>query len=195
MQTLAATTELDAVNIMLGTIGESPVATLTGATAMVDVDMAVQVLREVTTQVQEEGWHFNTETNWPLTPALDTGEIALPANCIQIDATTETQGLDVVARGTRLYNRVSHSYSFSGTLLVDMVVLLPFEEIPQAARHYIAVRAARVYQQRMVGSQTLGAFSDRDEARARSALRKLDANTADYNILNGSWSVTRVLNR
>lgn len=195
MQTLSPTTELDAVNIMLGTIGESPVSSLASESSMVDVSMARQILREVTTQVQEEGWHFNTEIGWSLTPDAITGEITLPANCIQIDTTGGSALVDVTARGRRLYDRVNHTFVFGGSLTVDMVILLSFDEAPQAARHYIAIRAARVFQQRMVGSQTLGAFTEKDELRARAALRKLDANTADYNILNGSWSVARILSR
>jgi hypothetical protein len=195
VQSIAPTTEIDAVNIMLGTIGESPVSSLAGDQSMVDVALARQVLREVATQVQEEGWHFNTEIRWPLQPTADTKEILLPANCIQVDTSGYDASLDVVARGNRLYDRLKRSYEFDRTVTVDMVVLLEFPLIPQAGRHYIAIRAARVFQQRMVGSETLAHFTERDELRARAALRKLDANTADYNILTGSWSVARVLAR
>lgn len=195
MQTLAPTTELDAVNIMLGTIGESPVSSLSNDQSMVDVALARQILREVATQVQEEGWHFNTEVNWKLLPTTDSKELLLPANCIQVDTSGYDRGTDVVSRGSRLYDRTRHSYEFDKPLTVDMVILLDYHEIPQAGRHYIAIRAARVFQQRMVGSETLGGFTSQDEMRARAALKKLDSNTADYNILSGSWSVARILDR
>jgi len=195
MQTLSPTSELDAVNIMLSTIGESPVSSLAGDQSMVDVALARQILREIATQVLEEGWHFNTEINWPLSPTADTKEILVPANCIQIDTSGKDLGVDVVARGGRLYDRTNRTFQFTKTLNVDMVILLDYEEMPQAARHYIAVRAARVFQKRMVGSETLEAFTREDEMRARAALRKLNANTADYNILSDSWSVARILNR
>lgn len=195
MQTLSPTTELDAVNIMLSTIGESPVSSLASDQGMVDVSLARSILREVSTQVLEEGWHFNTEVNWIMSPQAGTGEIAIPANCIQIDTSGVSGTIDVAQRGQRLYDRINHTYSFAGPITVDMVILLDFTEIPQAARHYISVRAARVFQQRMVGSETLQAFSREDEMRARTALCRLNANTADYNILSGSWSVARVLTR
>lgn len=195
MQTLALTTELEAVNIMLGAIGESPVSSLSADASMVDVAIARQVLRETATEVQGEGWHFNTEKNWPMVPTLDTKEIPIPANCIQIDSTGPDVERDVVARGPRLYDRDNRSYQFAGTMTVDMVILLPFESMPQACRYYVAVRAARVFQQRMVGSSTLAAFSESDELRARAAFKKMDANNADYNMLTGSWSVARILRR
>ena len=53
-------TELEAVNILLTTIGEAPVNTLTG-NQVTDVSIANQVLNEVSREVQSQGWHFNTE--------------------------------------------------------------------------------------------------------------------------------------
>ena len=195
MQALSALTELDAVNIMLSTIGESPVSSLSASESTVDVSLSRQILREVTIQVQETGWHFNSEVNWPMTPTADTGEIQIPANCVQMDSSGADAMLDVAVRGTRLYNRTARTFTFTKAITVDMILLLDFTDIPQAARHYITIRAARVFQQRMVGSDTLGAFTEKDELRARAALKKLDANTADYNILTGSWSVARILTR
>ena len=188
-------TELDAVNIMLSTIGESPVSSLSAEQSTVDVALSRQILREVAIQVQETGWHFNTEIKWQLSPTADTQEIIVPANCVQIDTSGPDVNVDVTMRGNRLYDKVNHTFSFTKALCVDMILLLDFTDIPQAARHYISIRAARVFQQRMVGSDTLGGFTLRDEALARAALKKLDSNTADYNILSGSWSVARVLTR
>lgn len=195
MQTLSSMTELEAVNIMLTTIGESPVNSLSGSESTVDVALATQILREVTVQVQETGWQFNTELNWVMPPVAGTGEIYIPANCVQIDSSGPDANLDVAMRGNRLYDRTGHTFSFTKPVTVDMVLLLDFLEIPQAARHYISIRASRVFQQRMVGSDTLAAFTAKDELIARSALKKLDSNNADYNILSGSWSVARTLSR
>ena len=180
---------------MLSTIGESPVSSLSASESTVDVSLSRQILREVTIQVQETGWHFNSEVNWPMTPTADTGEIQIPANCVQMDSSGADAMLDVAVRGTRLYNRTARTFTFTKAITVDMILLLDFTDIPQAARHYTTIRAARVFQQRMVGSDTLGAFTEKDELRARAALKKLDANTADYNILTGSWSVARILTR
>ena len=52
--TVAATTETEAVNIMMAAIGESPVNTLTG-TLPADVVMARSTLTEVNKEVQSEG--------------------------------------------------------------------------------------------------------------------------------------------
>ena len=64
-------TELEAVNVLLTTIGEAPVNTLTG-NQVTDVTIARQVLNEVSREVQSQGWYFNTENGVTLTPDNNT---------------------------------------------------------------------------------------------------------------------------
>lgn len=192
---LTLTSELDAVNIMLGTIGESPISSLDASTGVADAVIARQVLSEVAVQVQEEGWHFNVEENFVLTPSTDTGNVYLPANCLEADTTGDDRLMDVAMRGRRLYDRTNHTFVFTKSIKANLVLMLEFDDLPQAARHYITVRAARVFQQRVVGSDTLGTFTERDEVRARAALKRFEAKTADYNILTSNYSVMRVLDR
>ena len=196
MQALAATTELDSVNIMLSTIGESPINTLAADQSMVEVAIARAVLLEVTKQVQEEGWNFNTEIEWVLTPDVN-GFIFIPSNCIQVDLSglsTDTS-MRITARGLKVYNRISHTFIFTAPITVDMVVMQTFDDMPEASRHYITIRSARVFQQRVIGSETLGGFTEKDEVRARASLKKLDGDNSRYNILSGSYSVARTLYR
>ena len=193
---LSMTSELDAVNIMLGTIGESPINSLDAATGVVDAVTARAILSEVSVQVQEEGWHFNTEYEFVLTPSLDTKEIYVPANAIEVDASAyDRNDIDVAIRGNRLYDRKNKTFQFQQDIKADLTILLEFNELPQAARHYITVRAARVFQQRVIGSDTLGSFSEKDEARALRSMRRYESKTADYNILTGNYSVMRTIDR
>lgn len=193
---LSMTSELDAVNIMLGTIGESPINSLDAATGVVDAVTARAILSEVSVQVQEEGWHFNTEYEFVLTPSLDTKEIYVPANTIEVDASAyDRNDIDVAIRGNRLYDRKNKTFQFQQDIKADLTILLEFNELPQAARHYITVRAARVFQQRVIGSDTLGSFSEKDEARALRSMRRYESKTADYNILTGNYSVMRTIDR
>ena len=64
--TVAASTELEAINIMLASIGEAPINTLTG-TLPVDAKLAQNTLSEINKEVQSEGWSFNTEIDVVLT--------------------------------------------------------------------------------------------------------------------------------
>lgn len=188
------TSELDAVNTMLSTIGESPINSLDDISGVVDAVIARSVLNEVLVQVLEESWHFNTDVNYTMSPDSE-GFITLAPNVIQIDTSGQDVNYDVSMRGNRLYDRDNHTYVFTKSIQTNLTYILPFDELPQAARHYISIRAARVFQTRVVGAVTLHQFTEQDELRARAALRKFEGNTADYNILTGNYSVMRVLDR
>lgn len=190
---IALTTELDAINTMLSIIGEAPVNTVEG-TGVVDAVMARQILHETMRQVQAQGWHWNTDKGVILTPQFPApGDVYLPANTLNVDAVDPHH--DIVQRGLRLWDRRNNTFKFATPVTVDIVRLLPFEELPQAARHYIMVRAGRIFQDRVVGSETLSGFNDKDETRALVQLRNHEAENGDWNMLTDSWSVGRILNR
>jgi hypothetical protein len=192
---LTPTTEIEAINTMLSVIGESPISSLQEGAAVADAVTAKTTLSEVNRAIQSKGWHFNIDKGIVLSPQAFTGEITVPSNCLRVDTVDDDREVDVVQRGTRLYDRKLHTYTFTKTLMVDMVVLLPFEEIPETARHYITIRAARIFQARTVGSDALFQFSSVDERDAMIALKKAEGITGDYNILTGNATVFRVLNR
>lgn len=188
---LSPTTELEAINTMLSTIGESPVNTVED-TGNVDVVIARQILQSVSREVQARGWHFNTEKNQNITPNSD-GYLVLPNTVLKVDTVYPDDSKDVVVRGSKLYDRENHTYVFTDAVKVDMTVLLTFDELPEVARNYVTIRASRIFQERVVGSDTLQAFNSQDEARAMVSLMEYEADTADLNILSGNYSVYRIL--
>lgn len=173
-------TELDAVNAMLISIGEQPVNTLE-VTDNAEVSIARSILHQVSRQTQAVGLLCNSEKNYPLPVDVD-GYIRLPANTLKVDATDSS--IDVVMRGRRLYDRKNHTYKFKDTVYVDIVFFLPFEDLPQVARDYITIRAIRVFQSRVVGSETLYAFTAKDEMDAYMAMVQEEVDHGDYNMLN-----------
>lgn len=193
MATLIPTTELDAVNQMLGTILEAPINSLVGVGSL-DAQRALATLGEVSRDLQAQGWDFNTEQGMALPADPFSGEVALPANCVAVDTTGDDAELDLVMRGSRLYDRVNHTFFIGRTVKVDMTVLLPFNQLPEAARRYIAVMACRLFQRRSVGSTTLDAFSDGDETRARMAFKRAVKGTSDPNYFD-SPDTQRMLRR
>ena len=188
---LSPTTELEAINTMLSTIGESPVNTVED-TGNVDVVIARQILQTASREVQARGWHFNTEINYTITPDSD-GYLVLPKTVLKVDTVYPDSSKDVVVRGSKLYDRENHTYVFTGAVKVDMTILLTFDELPEVARNYVTIRSSRIFQERVVGSDTLHAFNSQDEARAMVSLMEYEADTADLNILSGNYSVYRIL--
>ena len=193
MSAITPTSELDAVNVMLTSIGESPVNTL--GSGLQEAEIAEVVLDNVSRDVQSAGWHFNTEIRYTLNRNV-VNEINLPANVIKVDKSTLLRDyeLDVVERGRKLYDRIGNTYTFSKDIEVNMVVLLSFDELPEVARRYITLRAARTYQQRIIGNDTLSKMLAMDEQQAFVSLREAEAEVSDYNIFD-NYDTYRALDR
>jgi hypothetical protein len=179
---LTPTTTLEAVNQCLFAIGEAPVNSVENS-GLVDAVTALRTVANVNREVQASGWHWNTEKNFKLVPDND-GNLSLAANVMKVDTVGSDESLDLVQRGQRLYDRDNHTYTFTKSVTVEMVMLLDFEEIPEAARNYITLRAARRFQQNTVGSTELAGFQQVDEARALVNLQNAEAETQDFALLN-----------
>lgn len=187
---MTPTTKLEAVNIMLSSIGESPVNSLTSG--LVDAEMAETILEAVNRDVQSQGWHFNTEIKLKITPN-NSGEILLPANCLRADLNGYSDK-DYIQRGSKIYNKTDHTFTINKTLELDVVVLLPFDQTPEASRRYVTLKSARVFQDRVVGSADLHGFQERDEIAAMIELKDAETETGDYNIFD-NYDTYRVIER
>lgn len=184
-------TKLDAVNVCLSAMGEPQISTLSGD--VLDAQIASDLIDETSRSVQAKGWHWNRET-YKMAPS-STGQITLPANVARIDSVNTSSTIDVVQRGTRLYNRTDRTYTFTDSIEVDLYVLLPWEDLTLAAKNYITMRSARILQQRLLGSDTLFKFSEADEMQAWAVLMQEEGETGDYNMLSDSSSTATILNR
>jgi hypothetical protein len=181
-------TELEAVNVLLTTIGEAPVNTLTG-NQVTDVTIAMQVLNEVSREIQSQGWYFNTENGVKLNPD-NNKHILPPADTARIDS----KDYNIVIREEKLFDLDDFSYEFGGTIKVNIVYYQDFTVLPDSAKRYIAARAARIYSDRMLNSETIHAMTLRDERQALVDLRQFEEETADYTMMD-SYAVSRITNR
>lgn len=183
-------TELDAVNIMLANIGEQPANQL-DESGISEVSIAQQMLHNVSRQIQAKGLRCNSETNYTL-PLDVNGEIILPSNTLKVDASDPS--LDVCQRDGKLYDREKHTFIFTKPVDVDITFFLPFEQLPQSVRDYITIVAARQFQVRWLGSETLSALTEDDERKAYLALIDEEIDTGDFNIFN-SYDTAMMLRR
>ena len=192
---MALTTKLEAVNIMISVIGESPVNTLSGTSVPVTVTQAVHALEETSKALQSEGWHFNTEYDYPLVPDSVTSRITRPVNTLKVDLDPEIYtDSDPVQRGLKLYDRKNHRDTWTKDLKAIITFELDFEELPEQFRHYIAVKSARIFAARFLGSREIEGFALRDEIEAKARAIESDSENADRTIFD-NYSVLRVLDR
>lgn len=187
------TTQLSAVNAMLTTIGEAPVNSL--SSGLMDAETAETILNEVSRDVQSTGWNFNTESNFKIA-ADESGNVVLPAPIVRADVVSKYRSSknEYVQRGNKMYDKVNHTYNIGKELTLHVVVLLAFDELPEVARRYITLKASRIFQERIVGSDTLSTMNRTDEDRAYMSLKELEGDDGDYNIFD-DYGTASVLDR
>lgn len=181
-------TKLEAVNICLSSIGEPSVNDLD--TAGVDAQLASDIVDETARSMLLRGWYWNEEVH-TLSPDV-SGNLTLPANTAKVD-TLSIADLDIVQRGLRLYNKGDNTYTFTAPLEVKLTVLLPFDELPLAARDYIAARAAMTFQQRILGADKLDSDLTTRAKEAWVEIIRDDNEVADPNMLEDNWSTAAIV--
>ncbi|MAH44907.1 hypothetical protein CMI37_03710 [Candidatus Pacearchaeota archaeon] len=188
------TTELEAVNTMLSAVGTSPVSTITGSVGA-DVSMATNILEEIRREVLSRGWAFNYEKEVELTPDGDN-IITLAENVLRIDSSPGFNlNLDLVQRGTSLYDKKAHTTTITESkVTVNIMYHLEWTALPEAARRYMMVRAARIFADRLVGYNHQHAFSMADEIQALGDLKETEGDTGDFN-MGDHWDVARIIHR
>jgi hypothetical protein len=180
--TYAASTELDAVNQILSSVGQAPVTTLDLQNP--EVAIVLTTLREVNKQVQAEGWNYNVERGYEFTPDSTTKHIAYPTNVLQLDTSKfkHRDDFDPVRRDGKFYDRLKHTYQWDKPIEADVTWLFEFEDVPPAIQLYITARAARLAANKMVGDTTLFQLLQEQELQTRAAALEYDCNQADYSI-------------
>jgi hypothetical protein len=188
---ITTTTKLQAVNTMLQTIGESSVTSITSGTLPYEVAAAVTMLEEVVREVCMDSYVFNTEEDRVLTADGGTGKISAitPQHYVQIR--NQGSGEDYVIRSGFVYSMLNKTnvFALGSTITITGVYLLDFLDLPEAAKRFCVIRAARTYADRMVGSKDIRAFSERDELEAKAKLNDYEFGIDRINMLGDSSTV------
>ena len=195
MADLKRMSELEAVNLMLMTIGEYKVNDLTNLAGRSDAAIARDILTNTSRQVQSKGWTFNTTFDVVMKPKANQ-MIELDGDVLRIDTTNTVREStkDIVERANKLYDRQNNTFLFTENVTVDYVQYFTFQDLPEAARRYIAIKSARIFHDRVVGTGELHRFFQEDAAQAWTELLEYESNVGDYNIFD-TYSVYRVVER
>ena len=197
--TIDLDTELSAVNAILGAIGQAPVtnlgnvvdatgAQIPGVSAYDNPEIAFiyNLLRDATVDVQSEGWHFNTEKHVPFTPDANK-QIIIGDDIIRIDVTDPwaKKTTNAVRRNGKLYNKMTHKDNdWEGEILLDVVRLYPFEDLPIPFRRFITYRASRMAATQLVANPQLVQLLGAQEQQARASLMEYECNQGNHSMFN-----------
>ncbi len=181
--TTNATQELPAVNEILASIGQAPVTTLDQTNP--DVAIAYDTLLNVSREVQAEGWTFNTEEFYPMTPDVN-GEIPIANNILQIDLHDEKDNqYETVRRSGKLYEKINHTYDWTtltgwDTVRCNIVWFFDWVDLPRPIQDYIVARAAAIVSSRIVGDGQQYQILMQKEQYNRALAMEYECNQGDY---------------
>ena len=203
--TYATSSELDAVNSILMSVGESPVNTL--ETQSPEVAIAQTTLRQITREIQAEGWSFNSELAVKFIPD-NNDQIELGDNILSVDINRyyHLDTYDVTMKSTtitvnnklqttrKLYDRYrsneanADKFPDETAMYLDITYMYAFEDIPQPFKDYITAKACRIASNRMVSDEGANTILQQDEIVARALAIEYDTAQADYNVFNDGRS-------
>lgn len=177
-------TELEAINQILSSIGESPINSLADELPD-DAALAQKELHLASKEIQLKGWNFNTDTNYTLARDSDN-KIPIPSDTLRVTAMPNTT-TDVVQREEYLYDKTSHSYYFDDGVKCEIVWYLAFDKLPEAFRQWICLKATRRFQEKTLGSASISEFNRRDELSAQQAAIDSDTVTDNLTIFDSGF--------
>ena len=186
-------TELEAINRMLAGIGQAPVNTVDQANP--DVAICSRTLKQVSQEVQSEGWTFNRVNNYMEQPSKQLLVIRSGATngdndyIMQMDLSHDSlfsRDKQAIAksRGTNvcLYN-VTDSTFYWGTNPVEVDKVYYFADIgviPPAAQNYIVSKATAAVSFQTVGDPNQYQILRAQEDYTRTQLLEYETSQGDY---------------
>lgn len=181
---LSALTELDAVNRIIGTIGESPIDTLDD---MTDVDSinAYRILQDISRQEQSRGWSFNRIPHFTLTPDTYSHKIPWNNNFLFLKANHHRHKL--IRQGEFIKDLRRDSVIFEHPLDVEVVLYIPFDELPEAMRNYIIAKACFVFQQNYFGDDSLVKTTQMQMQEAWQYLQEYEIDNNNYSMFDRTY--------
>lgn len=177
---LTAQTELGAVNIIIGTIGEAPIDTLDDMTD-VDAINALRILRNNSRREQARGWSFNLIPELTLNPDANTNKIAWNDNYLYLRGLNDEK---LVRSGNYIIDLKTDTREFRNPITAEAVILIPFDELPEAMRNYIIAKSCFQFQSRYFGDEGLNKVTQSEIQDAWQYLQEYELDNNQYCLLD-----------
>ena len=182
---LTPMTELEAVNILLAAIGEAAVSSLETATT-VEVTQAKKLLSNVNRAAQQKGWHFNTEWDVVLTRDSDN-RIPLSQSILSVYQPGQLMTIRGMSGDMYAYDLDNNTFTWTKNLNNAVTItLLDFIDSPNTFRQYVTTRAARIFQEEIIGQVSAETVNRQEEAEAYADLLDDDAERSGLNVAYGT---------
>ena len=185
-------TELEAINMMLAAIGEAAVSSLETATT-VEVTQAKNLLSNINREVQQKGWHFNTEWDVSLSRDADN-RIPIGSSVLSVYVESELTTIRGIDGQMFLYDLDNNTFTWTKNLTKAVTItLLEFQNAPQTLRQYVTAKASRVFQEEVVGQTSAERVNRLEESEAYADLIDDEAERAGFNVGFGTLDMQNTL--
>ena len=166
------------------TLTRNEVTTRVETQANPDVAIALNTLREVSREVQSEGWTFNKEFDYELTPDSNKN-IVIADSMLQVDLNISSKRFnnrqyDTVNRNGKLYDRIKHTDQWDDSVYADILWYFEWEFIPDPIQAFIVARAAAIFSSRTMGDPNQYQMLQQKEAFARAMAMEYECNQGDF---------------
>ena len=182
---ISTDTELSAVNSILGSIGQSPITSLSGtALQNPEISFIKNLLDQVNRDVQTSGWHFNTQHRVKQSPDAQ-GNYVVPQNSILYDISDGQidRDTDVTKINGKLYDLVHQTDVFTKDYYFDIITLYNFEDVPPAIQRYIIARTSMRAATQLVSNADLVKLLQLEEEQAKANALNYETEQGDYNFM------------
>lgn len=177
-------TLLEAVNALLRACRISGVMSLTATDSNEDAAGAKAAIEDAVRETLQTGYEFNTDYEMLIDPDPE-GQIILPSNTLKVRS-YRPNSERLVKRGLKLYDNRKHTYAIGKTVSVDLVVSLPFEELPEGFKLYVTALAARRWCLPKVPSTATFQYTEEMLQAALLKAEQEDAESADSTLVETS---------
>ena len=181
----------DAINECLQVIGEQRIEGDLSIEGIDEAEQADALIESTKEEILSEGWSFNYDSEWTLSPDTD-GYIVVPPSALRVDPSEESE--KYIRKGGKLYDKDGKTFKFTSSVDCDIVWNIAFDEIPSIMQKYIVLKASRILYQRLVGDTNMLSILMDDEKQARLRVNIHEDDVNDYNIFDNS-TVSRALTR
>jgi len=180
----------EGVNALLNAIGEIPITDNTQAIeaeVTSDVGLARDTLLRISKALQEEGYWFNKEIEYPLVPNTD-GLIPIGSSVLSVVSQ------EYIVKDHKLYDVVKRSYEFDTIPKVTIVFEVAFDDLPSVVADTIVREAQVEFYNNVFGDTQELNILRQNAQRAQIQFQKAQLKHRRPNLIKGSRLVSRTQN-
>jgi len=175
----------DAINEILLSLNELP---LEPSDAIEDIPTAIIVDKELEIarkKILGYGWIFNT-INYELFPNTE-GYIVVPNSYLSIDGGTDNPA--IIVRDWKLYDREAKSFRFTGSVNVEVIEDIVFDDIPFHTASYIVSVASLQSYINIIGNTEDVKLRYQAVVDSKTEALRADANKQNANMLGSDYAI------